>query len=295
MTRKITGGVAGWVFGLSVSVFLIAMWGRAMVVDTERLAESMTPLAGTVPVVELVSGWLGEELIEAGVEPPLVDTTVRGVMATPAVSRALDRLVLEVILAAGTASPRGSVVDVAAALRPALPEITDAVGASLGGRVPPGRVAEIVNGLDPLVVVGEGAPPHVGPSSPVASRLGTAAALALVAMVLSGWVAAASAPDPILELRRLLSRVALGALSFGVILRIGAWVLSPTGGRAPLSSTLSELAGSKWLVPVTIGAVAGAASLGARYVRRARRGGPPSSSPPTLTPAPAESVPSSTS
>lgn len=287
MSKKIAGGVAGWVFGLSVSVFLIAMWGRAMVVDTETLAESMSPLSGAAPVVDLVAGWLGEEMVDAGLDAAVVDSTVRGIMTTPAVSRSLDRLVVEVVLAAGSTQPGGAVVDVAGVLRPALPEITEAVSISAGGMVPPAKVAELIDGLDPLVVVRAGSRPQVGPASPIATRLGTAAVLALITMTLSGAVAARSAPDSVTEVRKLLSRLALGALSFAVLLRIGSWVLSPTGGRAPVTSALSELAGAKWLVPMSVALTAGAASLGIRYLKRVRRAGafPPSGESPTPRPA----------
>lgn len=295
MTRKVTGGVAGWVFGLSVSVFLIAIWGRAVVVDTETLAESMSPLAGAVPVVDMVAGWLGDELLDAGVERSVVDATVRHVMETPGVSRALDRLVVEVVFAAGSSEPGGAVVDVAGTLRPALPEITEAVTSTVGEMVPPSKVAEVIESLDPLVVVAAGSPPHIGPASPVATRLGAAAFLALMAMTLSGMLAAVSAPDPVVEMRRLLSRLALGALSFGVLLRIGSWVLSPSGGRAPVSSALSEVAGAKWMVPVSIAAIAGAASLGVRYFKRLRRGAVSPSSGETPTLRPTESLSSSAS
>ena len=259
-----------------------------MVVDTETLAESMAPLSGAVPVVDLVAGWLGEEMSDAGVERALVDSAVGNIMETPGVSHALDRLVVDVVLAAGSTDRGGAEVDVAAVLRPALPEITEALGTSVGAVIPPARVAAVIDGLDPLVVVREDSRPHLGPSSPVATRLGTAAILGLITMTLSGAASAASAPDRMVEMRKLLTRLALGALSFGVLLRIGSWVLSPTGGRAPVSSALSELAGAKWLVPVFVAVIAGAASLGVRYARRLRRLGVSPRSDGLPTPRPAE-------
>jgi hypothetical protein len=130
------------------------------------------------------------------------------------------------------------------------------------------QVAEIIEHLDPLVIH-EDRPPLVGPASPIASRLGTAAALAMVLIVGSGWATVATADDPPVELRRILNRIALGGLSFGVLLLIGSWIVSPIGGRAPVSETIGLIAGSKWLVPMSVGALAAAGGVGvALYVRR---------------------------
>ncbi|HEX2403830.1 MAG TPA: hypothetical protein VHM29_03930, partial [Acidimicrobiia bacterium] len=44
-SRRFAVGVAGWVFGLASTVLLVGIWGRAVVVDTTELADTLSPLA----------------------------------------------------------------------------------------------------------------------------------------------------------------------------------------------------------------------------------------------------------
>lgn len=238
-----------------------------MVVDTAALAEASRPLGGSDRVAEVVSGWLGDELVDLGLPPATAEDALDSAMAAPAVADATSRLVVEVALAAGSVGDEAAVVDVARLLQPAVPEITSALSSAAGRAIDESVVAAVVASLDPIVVVPEGAPRPVGPESPVAGRLGVASLLALATMVVTGWAAVAVGADRMLELRRLLTRVAMGALSFAVLLRIGSWVLSPQGGRAPVSEALSVLASAKWTVPLVIGLGAGGGALAVREVR----------------------------
>jgi len=126
-------------------------------------------------------------------------------------------------------------------------------------------------GLDPLVIREPADKPFVGASSPLATTLGTAALLGMLLMLLSGWAYVTAYRDRMRALRSLLSRFALGALSFAVLLKLGAWIVDPDGGRAPVNESLSHLADSKWVVPLTLGLVSsGAAILVWLFRRRVR-------------------------
>ena len=69
----------GWAFGISLTILFISLWGRAVVVDTDTLGESLAPLSGSAMVVEYVADWMGQELVESGVDPDLVDWSAYGV------------------------------------------------------------------------------------------------------------------------------------------------------------------------------------------------------------------------
>jgi hypothetical protein len=280
-SNKLVRGVSAWLFGLATTVFLIAMWGRAVVVDVGALEEASAPLANSSAVVELLTGWLEDELVTAEVPPVTSEMIVEEVMTGSSVAGALQQFTGEFVAAAANPSPRASVVDMSGLLEPAVPEIDAALDAA-GVPASESRIANAVADLDPLVVRGSGTEPYVGPQSPAAGRLGTAAVLALGLMGLAGWISVVSSEDRLAQARSLLNRVALGALSFAVLLKAGSWLLDPRGGRAPLSESASLLAESKWVFVMTLGiaAAAGAAVVwSVRYLRRKEGSPPPDESP----------------
>lgn len=268
--KALTRGVAGFLFGLSVTVLFISMWGRAVVVDTDSLAEAAVPLARSEAVVDAVGEWVSAEVVKAGVSAELVDPAVSSVLESSVTARALERLVVEVVAAAAAPDPEGALVDVAAVLEPAVPEVVGAL-ADLSVPVTEDQVLEGLHQLDPLVVRDAGVPPYVGPASPVAGRLGTATALAAVVLLVTGGFLVSSAPDRLTELRRLLTRFAVGGLSFMILLRLGSWVLDPEGGRAPVTETVSHVLGSHQALPTALAAGAGVAALGIFVTRRLLR------------------------
>jgi len=276
VVRSTTRATAGWVFGLAATILFISVWGRAIVVDTDGLAEAAAPLAGSATVVGLFADWLGEELEDNGVDPSLAAPAVDYVLETTEVGSAIDEFVREVVAAASLPGSEAASVDIAGLLTPVVPEITDTLAAA-GVPVDNADVANAVAGLEPLTVRRASASPYVGVNSPIANRLGTAAVLALLVMVMTGWVAVVVSRDRMLEARRLLSRLALGGLSFGILLRIGSWVLDPVGGRAPIPESLSLLVGSKWMVPISIASVSAVLAVtiwGVRRLVRRREGSP---------------------
>jgi hypothetical protein len=264
---------------MSVSILFLSLWGRAVVVDAVTLAESLSPLAESNIVRDYVADWMTEEMIDSGADPSMVEPAVEQLLQSSSVGEALDQMVGEVVFAAASTDPTGSVIDMAGLFGPTVPELSLGL-TELGYPVTQDNVSEIISGLDPLVVRRSGSDALLGANSPVAARLGTAALLALVGLVTFGLGVVYFAEDRVAEVRSLLNRVAVGGLSFAVFLRLGSWVLDPSGGRAPVRATLSNLAGSKWLVPLQValvaGAVAGAIYVGRRWLRR--RGGfhPPS-------------------
>jgi hypothetical protein len=269
--KSVSKGTLLWVFGLSVTIFLVSIWGRALFVDTEKLGEAMSPLSGSVPVVNIFTSWLGGELRDFGAEPDVVESALPQVLAYPEVTTALDRLLVEVVLAAGSVSPGQATVDVAAVLHPAAPAIAAGVSQASGGAVSPDQVVRVLDSLDPIVVRQEGARPLVGHGSQIAGSLATATVLALLVMIVTGWASVRLSDDRLVAIKSLLTRVALGALSFSVMLRIGSWVLSQNGGRAPVSDTASALFDAKWMVPFAIASVAGAGVLVAWLIKRRRQ------------------------
>lgn len=264
--KTVLKGVSAWLFGLATTVFLIAMWGRAVVIDVDALEASAAPLADSSAVVGLFTDWLDRELIDTGVDPIVAEAVSEDVLEQSSVVTALGEFTGELVTAAAAPGPGPAMVDVSRLLRPAVPEIDAALGAA-GLPIPEARLIEVVDGLDPLVIRSNGAEAYIGPSSPTAGRLGTAAVLALLVMTVTGWGTVALAEDRMTEAKSLLSRVALGALSFAVLLKAGSWVLDPAGGRAPLAESAARVADAKWLHPLVVSLVAAIAATGVWWRR----------------------------
>jgi hypothetical protein len=255
-----------WAFGFSLTILLIALWGRAVVVDTDRLADSLAPLSDAGAVVDVFAGWMADELIESGYAPELVDPAVEHMLDASVTAEALDSFVGEVVDAAASTDPAGSSVDMAALFAPAVPEMAIGLG-SIGITAPASDVASVVAGLDPMVIRGPDAPSFVGAASPAAARLGTAALLATLGLIVFGYLSVAMSEDRVTAVRELFNRVAVGGFGFAILLLIGSWITDPRGGRAPVSETVSAIASSKWMVPLQVG-VAAAVVAGAIYVTR---------------------------
>ena len=262
--------VAGWAFGFAVTILLIALWGRAVVVDTEALGESLSPLAESQTVVDIFTDWMTEEMLDAGVDPVLVAPTIDDFLESSKAAGTMGLFVSEVIEAAASSDPADSSVDMEALLTPTIPEVSAGLTAA-GIPISETVVTSIVDDLSPLVIREAGAVPWVGPDSPAASRLGTAAALAGVAMLVFGYMVVVVSADRVAAVRGLFTRVAVGGFSFAILLQVGSWVLDPNGGRAPVANTLSSLAGSNVVVPLLVGLGAAVVGGGIYLARRVLR------------------------
>jgi hypothetical protein len=259
--------VAAWVFGLASTVLLVGIWGRAVVVDTNELADTLSPLAAGDMVSDRLAIWLEAELVNAGVDGVGASVAADQVLAHPSVGPVLEELVAEGVEAAASGDPSGGTIDVSAILLPASGQITAGLNQA-GVPVTNEQVEAALARLDPLVIRDASDQPFVGAASPLAANLGTASMLGGLLMLFAGTAYIVMSMDRMRAFRALLTRFALGALSFAVLLRIGSWLVDPEGGRAPFRESFALLANSKWMVPLTIGLVAMAAAIVFRVFRR---------------------------
>lgn len=251
---QVVAGTSGWLFGLAATVLLVGLWGRAMVVDTDQLAESLTPLAASEVVAERVSDWLESELVGSGIDGVTASIAAAQVLEHPAVGPLVEELVVVGVDAAASVDPSGGTVDVGRVLLPAAEQITNGL-VEAGLPVTQAQVEDGLAALDPLVIREPAQAAIVGSESPLASTLGIAVLLGSLLMLVSGSAYVTAHRDRHLALRSLLNKFALGALSFAVLLKIGAWLVDPEGGRAPVGESLARLADSKWMVPLILGLV----------------------------------------
>lgn len=254
-TARSLSSVAAWVFGLATSVLLVSFWGRAVVVDSDELSANLRPMSQSEQVTSIFVDWMSDQLVESGVPQDQADAATQNAVSAPVVEAALSNVVEEVVMAAATPGTEAVTVDIASLMSPTVPAVTEAVVAA-GVPVTADQVAGVVSGLDPLVIREQGEPPQVGESSPLARRLGLATVVALAVQLIFGSLYVILSSSRLGAARTLFTRFAVGALSFGVLLRLGSWVLDPEGGRAPVSESLSLVAESKWMVPAILGTLA---------------------------------------
>lgn len=259
--------MAAWVFGLAATVLLGGVWGRAVIVDTGELADALSPLAASDAVAGRISAWLESELSTAGLDGAQAAAVAERVLAHPGVGPVVEQLVAEGVEAAATGDPDGTSVDVAAILAPASAQIAAGLNEA-GAPVTEAEVGAALSRLDPIAIRDPADRPLVGAGSPLATSLGTAAILGASLMLLSGSAYVAMSKDRVRALRSLVTRFALGALSFAVILKIGSWLVDPEGGRAPFKESFALLANSKWMVPLMMGLAAAGAALLLRIARQ---------------------------
>lgn len=275
---RFLSSLSAWLFGLATTVLLLSFWGRAVVVDTDELADNLAPLSESEEVTGRFSDWMTTQLADSGVPTDVAGEAATLSVFTPEVKRALAALIGEVVYAAAEPAPEGTAVDMASIFSPTVPAVSASL-ASQGIPAPESQVAAIVADLDPLVIREPGEEPLVGPISPVARRLGIASVLAVAVQLVFGAVYVLVADNRVRAMRTLSTRFAVGALTFALLLKGGSWVLDPGGGRAPVSESLSELADSKWLIPAFIGI---AASIGALFFWLIRSAKPAAANPPTV-------------
>lgn len=243
-----------WVYGISITIFLVSIWGRAVVVDAGLLSDAASRMADSEFVAGRVAGWFDGALADAGLGGASEPISA-AVVALPEVRSATADLAGEMVEAAAEPSTGPVTVDIAAIYAPVVPAVASALG-SAGIPIGEDQVAAVVNRLEPLVLSGSSGSALVGPRSGAARSLTVATLLALGVMILSGGMAVGLARHRRVMLKILLNRVAVSAFTYAVFLRLSAWVLDPGGGRATVGGAVSRVVGSKLWIPLVVTAVA---------------------------------------
>ena len=258
-----------YVFGLSVTTLLVGVWGRAVAGDDEALGAGIRAAVAAELVADRMEAWLSETAASVpDVEPA---ATLQRVATAPEVTAAVDVLV-EAIVDGAVADPGDNTsVDVGAALAPVGRVMAEQLSRA-GVEAAPEEVAAALSGLEPIVLAASSS--VAGAASSARGVLSVAAVVSTVVAVVTGGVSVLLADDRITMARTLLFRLAIGAMTFVLFARIGAWALDPAGGRSPVAAGGAALLRSNTGILMAImaaGALAGS-GLGVFAVRRRRTG-----------------------
>ena len=262
-----------WLFGLSTTVLLASMWGRAVASDDGVIEAGAKAAFESDVVSDRITGWIADGIASTAGDLPegTALSAATAVWEHPETADILSAAVDELV-AAALAPPGNSVpVDLATALRPLSPIVITELGAR--GVALPRSTIDAALAAVPTVVLSSATESGVSAAVAAAkSTLTKVGAVGLVGMLLSGLAAVVAAEDRLRQVRALAIRVAVSALTFTVLLRLGAWALDPRGGRSPLAAGGSVLLSSN--LHVLAGAVlvaGGVAAVTTAVARRRRR------------------------
>ena len=260
-----------WVFGLSTTLLLVGLWGRAITVDQNTITRSTEAALSAELVTQRVWDWVGEGLAATeGVSPVDADRVVGELKNRPKALGAVDALIDQVVEALVAPPGTETTIDVASALAPLVPEVVSGLSAR-GVDVPVESVEATVDSLDP-VALDAGEMVSVGVVTEQARAVLTLGVLVAAAMlILFATLAVVIAEERWPMVRGLATRIAFSALSFAMLFRFGGWVLDPDGGGSPLRRSSAILVASNLHVFVIIGGVAALIAAAIWIVRRPQR------------------------
>lgn len=270
--RRSSLSVVLWAFGLSTTLFLIGMWGRAVVVDEATVSQSVRTALEADTVADQLYTWLADGLEEAaGLRSEDIEAGIAEVRELPETKAVVGALLDQVVGA--VMAPVGSepVIDLAEALRPVVPMIETELE-ERGYALSDGAVGDALDRLDPVELETEQFVGIASVANEARAALTLIVVLTLSALLVTGMAAIALSDDRVVMTRSLLTRIAVSAFTYAIIFNVAGWVLSPEGGRSPLLASGGILLRSNMHVFLL---VAGGAALVATIIwalsRRRRR------------------------
>jgi hypothetical protein len=267
--RRFARGTLFWIFGLSASILIGSLWGSAAVGNRDTVAEVVSGAAAEQIAQERLVEWVLDGLASVGAVSPGDPGIADEILAMPETEHVLARLTDQVIDAAFAPVGTTSWIDPAAALLPAVPQLTQALTEE-GVTPNQNAVAALVSQIEPVPLDGTVELPLSGAATRVSAALSLAAVLAGTCMVVAGVGAVLFSVDRLGAVRNLAYRFTLTSLSFVVLLGIGSWLADPAGGASPWRSGLSVLLSNHVHVPLLWGALAALVGAGAVWATKRR-------------------------
>ncbi len=269
-TRKGTLSLVMWIFGLSTTLLLVSLWGRAITIDHATVAESASVLVDADIAQNRVADWVEDAMVQTqAISPAEARAVIESVRTTPEMGEAIDNLTASFIAALFAPEGTDPIVDVRAAMDPAVPLIADEL-AQHGIPVPEESIAAVLDANDLDLNSGDTAS-VVGVVREARTLVSTAAVAALFIMLLSGAAAVSLSEEKFAMVRTLGVRVLLSAVSFAVFFRLGGWALDPERGRSPVAGGTGILLGSNGHVFLITAAIAAVVAVIGASVARSRR------------------------
>ena len=261
-----------WMFGFCTTVLLIGLWGRSVATDDTTLAESANAVLRSEIVNERVLDWIGDGVTAlSGAASEDTKDAVDRIGSSAEMQRVLEDLVDQAVRAALAKPGTASAIDLSSSVEVLTPVVIDTLRQE-GIEADATQVRDSLLEAPALILSSEDRG-LVSESVQAAARLLTwVVVVGLTGLVLTGAIVILMADDRVRQIRALAIRLGVSAISFALILRVGAWAVDPRRGRSPISDGGAVLLASNGHVLVYVGAAAALLVGGTSFVLvRARR------------------------
>lgn len=263
--------IAMWVFGLSTTLLLLGLWGRAVTIDQVTVEESAQAVVDADVAQDRIYDWIEAAIVQSS-DAGSADASVlvESWRNRPEFNAAIDNIIGDFVGALFAEPGSTAVIDIGDAIAPALPVILD----DLAEQSVPVEESVLVEALDDASVLELDTGGAATVSTIVEEARGILTRVVLVAflmMALSAIAALILADENYAMLRTLAVRVTLSAISFAILFRLSAWALDPSGGRSPIAAGGSIVLGSNGYVFLVIAGVAAAIGAVGAWVAWQRR------------------------
>ena len=271
-SKALALSIALWLFGICTSMVLIGLWGRSVAGDQVTLESSTRAVLESEIVNDRVTNWLGDA-IGAAVESSSDDVAavVDTIDGSPEMQVALDDVVDQVVAAA--LAPPGTVtqIDLSAAVESLAP-VAAAALEERGVVSDADVVRAAVSDMPGIVLSADEQMTVSSTASEVRGLLSKVVVAGLGGMLVFGAVATMLHDERIRQLRALVIRIGVSAITFSVIIRVGGWAVDPSGGRSPVAAGGAVLLKSNGhiLAAVAVGAAVLAAAMSIFLLHRRR-------------------------
>jgi hypothetical protein len=260
-----------WVFGLSTTLLLLGLWGRAVTIDQVTVEESAQAVVDADVAQDRIYDWIEAAIVQSS-DAGSADASVlvESWRNRPEFNAAIDNIIGDFVGALFAEPGSTAVIDIGDAIAPALPVILD----DLAEQSVPVEESVLVEALDDASVLELDTGGAATVSTIVEEARGILTRVVLVAflmMALSAIAALILADENYAMLRTLAVRVTLSAISFAILFRLSAWALDPSGGRSPIAAGGSIVLGSNGYVFLVIAGVAAAIGAVGAWVAWQRR------------------------
>ena len=259
-----------WAFGLATTTLLVGLWGRTVTADQSTLEEGGRAALTAEVVADRIYNWLIDAVATTAGTDPGITQAVGAIAESPEAQNAVDRLLEQIVQAALAEPGTRSAIEVAPALEPLVPIVVSELAAN-GLNVPIDDVNRAITRVAPTILDTEESSTISGAAYRARAALTKVFVVGLAGLLFFGSLAVALAEEHLAMLRSLAVRIAVSAITFTILLRVGAWATDPSRGRSPLASGGSVLLGSNHLVLFVVAAVALSVALSAGIVIRRRR------------------------